>query len=102
MLVVHCLGAVRNVRPVRKALDAVVFDMAPKRNLVTFRENMKKLTEGATTAASLESNGKLSAVFPFFFKSGVSLWQYLSGTRNFMLTRSVFRGWCRCCLICAC
>ena len=27
---------------------------------------------------------------------------YLSGTRNFMPTPSVFRGWCRCCLICAC
>ena len=34
------------------------------------------------------------------YQCGMSM--YLSGTRNFMPTRSVFRGWCRCCLICAC
>ena len=30
------------------------------------------------------------------------VYAYLSGTPGFMPTQSVFRGWCLCCLICAC
>ena len=52
-------------------------------------------------SAAMSALGPSLTALERLVKQRIHSYRYLSGPSGFMPTRSVFEGWCRCCLICA-